>query len=166
MIGCLFFLKIPSRNFCPATKLSKFNTNASHLTYSGKWDHRWGDWRLLLYVSQRLCTVRSVSGNTTKRSTAHRPEVVVCRHDQFAVLFFYYEWLAGGYFTIDNSDILYFWLVWYHANKWLVSFNHFQNKCLHKQDKIFTTVSSTTFVHMCCCNQHKIKLPKRGFVRQ
>ncbi len=31
------------------------------------------------------------------------------------------------------------------------------------QDKIFTTVSSTTFVHMRRYNQHKIKVSWRGF---
>ncbi len=30
-------------------------------------------------------------------------------------------------------------------------------------DKIFTTLSSTTFVHMCRHNQHKIKVSQRGF---
>ncbi len=30
-------------------------------------------------------------------------------------------------------------------------------------DKIFATVSSTTFVYRCHYNQHKINVPQRGF---
>ncbi len=29
-------------------------------------------------------------------------------------------------------------------------------------DKIFMTVSSTTFVHVCCYSQHKMRVPRRG----
>ncbi len=44
---------IPTRNFY--LEQSKFNIDASHLTYIGQWDCQWGDWRLPSCLLQCLC---------------------------------------------------------------------------------------------------------------
>ncbi len=63
------------------------------------------------------------------------------------LLSLYYPWLdAGGYFSLDNLSILCFWLNWYCANEWHGSLT--LSKQMLALDKIFTTVSSTTFVHI------------------
>ncbi len=82
-------------------KQFKSNTDASHLTYICKWDHWWGDWRLLFCLLQWLCPVRSVSGNDTKHFTARRLEETICFSRAWSIRssLFHYLWLeAGGYF--------------------------------------------------------------------
>ncbi len=66
---------------------------------------------------------------------------------------FFYLWLeAGGYFSLNNFNILLLWQNWYCA------FFHSFSKQMLALDKIFMTESSTVFVHMQCYNQQKMKV--------
>ncbi len=146
---------------------SKLNTDASRLTYISNWDHRWGHWRKLSCLLQRLCPILSIIGNTTKRFTAHRPEETICclRARSIRCSLFYYPWLeAGGYVSLDSFNSLCFWLKGICANKWCVSITLFHNKML-MLDKFFTTVSSNALVHTRCYNQHQMKVPRSCWTR-
>ncbi len=93
-----------------------------------------------------------------KTLSAHRLDETICCLQAWLICcsLFYYLWLeAGGCFSTDKFNIKCLWPNWYCANKQLVSFILFQNRCLLK--KILTTESSTAFVHMGCYNQHKMK---------
>ncbi len=50
------------------------------------------------------------------------------------------------------------WIFCVYGWNGIVFFTFFQNKC---SDNVFTTVSSTAFVYMGHCNQHKMKFPLR-----
>ncbi len=114
-------------------KQSKFNTDATHLIYIGKWDHLRGDWRLLFCPLQCFSQVRLVSRNAMKCFTAHRPEETICcflRAWSIHCLLSYCLWLeAGGYFSLDNFNIL--WPNWYCANKWSVKTNAWTRQDLY-----------------------------------
>ncbi len=59
----------------------------------------------------------------------------VYEHNRSAVLFFYDLWLeAGGYFSLDNFNILCLWPDWYRANKWSVSSLSSKTRALTRQD--------------------------------
>ncbi len=73
----------------------------------------------------------------------------------------YYQWLEAGYFSLANFNILCLWPNWYCANKLWVSFS--LPKQIFVQNKIFTTVSRTPFDPKCRYNQHKVRVPLRGF---
>ncbi len=112
-------IEVPTGNFQLIMRQSKFNTDASHLTYISKWDLWRGDCRLLSCLLQCLWLPCSVSRNATKCFTAHRQEETICCLCAWLIRcsFFYFSRLeAGGYF-LDNFDILCLWLNWCCSNK-------------------------------------------------
>ncbi len=67
-----------------------------------------------------------------KHFMARRPEETICCLQAWSIRcsLFCHLWLvAGGYFSLDNFNILCAWPNWFSANKWHVSFTLFQNKC-------------------------------------
>ncbi len=63
--------------------------------------------------------------------------------------------MVGGYFSLDNFNILCLWSNWHCANKRHVSFA--LPKQMLTQDKIFTIVSSAAFVHTHRYNQGTLR---------
>ncbi len=103
---------------------------------------------------QKRCT--TLHGTQTERNDLLFTSVI-----NLSFTFFYYLWLeAGMYFSLENFSTLCLWSNKYCANKCF--FNSLPQQML-VLDKIFITVSSTAFVHTCCCNQHKMKVPHRDF---
>ncbi len=98
---------------------NSLNLKLMHHSLHHKWDYQWGDWRFKSCHSQRLWPVRSVSRNSTKRFTAHRPEETICCSRAWAIhcSHFYHLWSeAGGYVSSGNFSILCLWLNCCRAN--------------------------------------------------
>ncbi len=76
--------KVPTRNFSLLTKQSKFNVVATHFIYISKWDHQWGDWRLL----SAFYNANAETLWNTLKCTDWKRRFVVYEHDQFAGLWF------------------------------------------------------------------------------
>ncbi len=122
-------------------KQSKFNTEASHLTHNGKWDHRQGIGKVtILSLHQQKCYETLYSSQT--------------RRDNFCCS---QAWLIRcSVFHHPRLDDIFLQKI---SN---VSFTLLPKQML-KLDEIFTTASSTTFVHKLRYSQHKMEVPQRGF---
>ncbi len=77
------------RSFLLVMKQSKFNTDASHLTYISKSDHRQGDWRLVFYNAFPRSTQSAEMLRNTLQHTNQMRRFVVYKLERSAVLFFY-----------------------------------------------------------------------------
>ncbi len=120
-------------------KQSKFTTDASQ--------------RFLSCLLQCLCLVRSDSINATQSFTADSLLFTSMIDPLFT---FSLSMVGSRWIFFFNISMLCLWMKWY---KYMVSFLHSLPKQMHALDKIFTTVSSASFVHTRCYIQHKMKVP-------
>ncbi len=75
---------------------------------------------------------------------------------------FFFNYLeAGGYFSLDNFNILCLWPKRCYANNW--RFFHSLQRQMLALGKSFPTASSAAFIHMRRHSQHKMKVHRRGF---
>ncbi len=94
--------------------------------------------------------------------TDQKRRFVIYKRDRSTAPLFYFMWLkAGCYFSLDNFSILCLWLNWFvQISGVFLSLFYKTNVSLHK---IFTTASSSTFVHMGRYSQHKVKVSQTCF---
>ncbi len=84
-------------------------------------------------------------------------------HDRSAVLFFtLYGWKQEDVFLLIIPIVCVHGLTGIVCASVACSFHSLPKQML-ALDKIFTTVSSTAFIHTCRYNQHEIKVPWRSF---
>ncbi len=151
--GLHIYFKVPTRNFSLVMKQSKFNTDASNLTYICKYDHRWGDWRLLSCLLGYLCQISSVQlffycGLRIELVTLWNDVMKLCtgkaRHSSgnlMTTLFLFNS-------KVNNKRLLVFLLTFYVEMR-----NYFIFKCHTKkqetrQQRWWFTLRLTTFPHL------------------